>query len=245
MKNKLCICFIYFLILNFQIAYSQELKRITIKSPAHIGIKEVFQVLKDSPEIKQGLYKKYKYKKLIEEGYFTNNLKDSTWKEYAMTKQLVGEGKYTAGVKSGVWSYYSKGNILVQQYDYDKPELRYFDVKVERSIGNAPSVFPDTSSEIMPIFIGGTFYMQTYLSNNCMYPEGAFTFSKTAKVYINFVVDEDGNILDVKSLKPAGFGFDEEGIRLVSSMSKAFIPGMQKGKKVKVKFVIPINFDLN
>ena len=73
----------------------------------------------------------------------------------------------------------------------------------------------------------------------------AFKSSKTAKVYINFVVDEDGNILDVKSLKPAGFGFDEEGIRLVSSMSKAFIPGMQKGKKVKVKFVIPINFDLN
>ena len=87
--------------------------------------------------------------------------------------------------------------------------------------------------------------MQTYVSNNCMYPEGAFKSTKTAKVYINFVVDEDGNILDVKSLKPAGFGFDEEGIRLVSSMSKAFIPGMQKGKKVKVKFVIPINFDLN
>jgi TonB family protein len=245
MKNKLgvfCICFLF---LNLHIAYAQKLKTIKIKTPAHLGIKEEFQVLKDSPEIKQGFYKKYKYKKLIEEGFFTNNLKDSTWKEYAMTKQLVGEGKYTAGFKSGVWSYYSKGNKLVQQYNYEKPELQYFDVKVERSFGNAPSVFPDTSSEIMPIFIGGTFYMQTYLSNNCMYPEAAFKSSKTAKVYISFVVDEDGNIVELKSLKPAGFGFDEEGIRLVTSMSKAFIPGKQKGKKVKVKFVIPINFDLN
>lgn len=244
MKNKLGVSFIYFLILNFQIVYSQDLKRIKIKTPAHIGIKEEFQVLKDSPEIKHGFYKKYKYKKLIEEGFYTDNLKDSIWKEYAMTKQLVGEGWYTKGIKTGIWSYFSSNNKLVQKYNYDTRQLEYFDVKTERNIGNAPSLFPDTASETIPIFIGGTFYMQTYLSNNCTYPEGAFKASRTAKVYINFVVAKDGSIIEAKSMKPAGYGFDEEGVRLINSMSKAFIPGMQRGKSVKVKFVIPINFSL-
>jgi len=245
MKSIIYINIIWFLILNLHFVHAQELKTIKIKTPAHLGIKEEFQVLKDFPTIKQGFYKKYKYKKLIEEGYYTNNLKDSLWKEYAMSKILVGEGVYKSGIKSGVWSYYSQGNVLVQKYNYDKKLLEYFNVKVERSIGNAPPVFPDTSNETIPIFIGGTFYMQTYLSNNCMYPEAAFKASKTAKVYINFVVDKDGSIIDVNSLKPAGFGFDEEGVRLVTSMGKAFIPGRQKGENVKVKFVIPINFSLN
>jgi TonB family protein len=244
MKNILRIYFSVFLILNFSILYSQNLKTIKVKTPAHIGIKEVFQVKKDIPEVKHGYYKKYKYKKLIEDGFYKNNLKDSTWKEFAMTQQLVGEGKYAAGIKSGIWSYFSSNNKIVQKYNYDTYQLEYFDVTTERNIGNAPSVFPDTASETIPIFIGGTFYMQTYLSNYCTYPEGAFKASKTAKVYINFIVDKDGSIIEAKSMKPAGFGFDEEGVRLINSMNKAFIPGRQKGENVKVKFVIPINFSL-
>lgn len=223
---------------------AQKPTTITIKTPAPAKTKEVFQVQKENPAIKNGGYKKYKYKKLIESGYYRNNFKDSSWKIFSQNGTLIANGSYSKDNKTGVWNYFSKTGILVQQYDHDKDSLMYFDITEEKKYGNAPMVFPDTAMEQLPIFIGGTCYMFTLIENNLIYPKEAWLMERKAKVYIMFIVDTYGNTTDVKSEKKVGYGFDEEAIKMVSSFGKAWIPGIQKGKKVNVQYKLPIQYSM-
>jgi protein TonB len=62
-------------------------------------------------------------------------------------------------------------------------------------------------------------------------------------VFVNFVVDQNGNIADVKVLRGIGGGCDEEAIRVIKSMPK-WTPGKQNGRTVKVSFNVPISFTL-
>ena len=63
------------------------------------------------------------------------------------------------------------------------------------------------------------------------------------RVYVNFVVYEDGSIKDVKLLRGIGGGCDEEAIRVVKAMPK-WSAGKQRGKAVRVSYNLPINFTL-
>lgn len=106
---------------------------------------------------------------------------------------------------------------------------------------DAPSVF--TYVEQMPEYIGGQNEMFRYIKENLKYPEEALEEEREAKVYVKFVVDENGIITNVSSVRLAGYGFDEEAIRVVESMPE-WKPGKQNGKAVKVHFQIPIYFSI-
>lgn len=102
---------------------------------------------------------------------------------------------------------------------------------------------PIKIAEQMPEFRGGINAMYKYLGKNLNYPKYAREINEEAKVYVQFIVNKDGSISDVESLKKVGYGFDEEAIRVVKSMPK-WKPGKQGGKKVRVIYVLPINFTL-
>lgn len=106
---------------------------------------------------------------------------------------------------------------------------------------DAPSVF--TYVEQMPEYIGGQNEMFRYIKENLKYPEEALEEEREAKVYVKFVVDENGIITNVSSVRPAGYGFDEEAIKVVEAMPE-WKPGKQNGKAVKVHFQIPIYFSI-
>lgn len=105
----------------------------------------------------------------------------------------------------------------------------------------APSVF--TYVEQMPEYAGGETEMLLFIKENLKYPEEALEEGLEAKVYVKFVVDENGAISNVISVRPAGNGFDEEAIRVVESMPE-WKPGKQNGRAVKVHFQIPIRFSI-
>jgi protein TonB len=63
------------------------------------------------------------------------------------------------------------------------------------------------------------------------------------KVFVQFVIGKDGSISDVKVIKGIGAGCDEEAIRIVQS-SPAWNPGKQRGKPVKQRYTLPIQFKL-
>jgi protein TonB len=63
------------------------------------------------------------------------------------------------------------------------------------------------------------------------------------KVYIQFVVEKDGSITDVKIIRGLGSGLDEIAKKAVRKMPK-WEPGEQRGKPVRVRFVLPVNFTL-
>ncbi len=98
-----------------------------------------------------------------------------------------------------------------------------------------------TVVEHQPEFVGGMKALSAYVNNNLKYPEPARLAGVEGKVYLNFVVDKEGGIHDVKVLKGLGFGCDEAAIRLVAKMPK-WKPGSQDGKPVAVSYNIPIQF---
>jgi len=65
------------------------------------------------------------------------------------------------------------------------------------------------------------------------------------KVYLQFVINSDGSVTDVKIIRGLGnTSLDEEAIRVVKNMPK-WIPGKQNGKVVDVQFTLPIVFKLD
>lgn len=92
-----------------------------------------------------------------------------------------------------------------------------------------------------PVYDGGFDAMNAWLANKIRYPKLALENNVSGPVYIQFVVDEEGNISDAKVVRGIGFGCDEEALKAVQKMPK-WIPGKQQGKAVKVQFTIPVQF---
>ena len=97
--------------------------------------------------------------------------------------------------------------------------------------------------ENMPEFPGGSGALMKFLATNIKYPPYAKEAGIQGRVFINFVVETDGNITNVKVLRGIGGGCDEEAIRVVKNMPK-WSPGMQRGKPVRVSFNLPVKFTL-
>lgn len=83
-----------------------------------------------------------------------------------------------------------------------------------------------------------------YLSGNITYPEDAKEKGISGRVFIQFVIEKDGSVSNVKVMKGIGGGCDEEAVRVVKSMPK-WKPGKQKGKPVRVNYILPVSFKLD
>ncbi len=103
---------------------------------------------------------------------------------------------------------------------------------------------PLVSVDQMPQFPGGEREMLRFIKNNLRYPLSAQDNSVQGTVILNFVVNREGRIINLKVVKGIGFGCDEESIRVMEKMP-AWTPGKQRGQTVLVSFTMPIRFVLN
>lgn len=98
--------------------------------------------------------------------------------------------------------------------------------------------------ETMPEFPGGQQALFKYLSENVKYPAIAQENGIQGRVICQFVVNKDGAIVDVEVVRSGGDpSLDKEAIRVIKSMPK-WKPGKQRGKAVRVKYTVPVNFRL-
>ena len=97
--------------------------------------------------------------------------------------------------------------------------------------------------EQMPAFPGGMQELMVYLGKNIKYPTIAQENGTQGRVIIQFVVERDGTISDVRVARGVDPYLDKEAVRVVKSMPK-WIPGKQNGKAVRVKFTVPVMFRL-
>ncbi|MDP3462804.1 MAG: energy transducer TonB [Bacteroidales bacterium] len=100
-----------------------------------------------------------------------------------------------------------------------------------------------TVVESMPEFPGGAAKMMEFIAKNIKYPPMARESGIQGRVFVNFVVEPDGSVSNVKVLRGIGGGCDEEAIRVVNNMPK-WTPGRQRGKAVRVSFNLPVRFTL-
>ena len=94
--------------------------------------------------------------------------------------------------------------------------------------------------EEMPEYPGGEKEMFNFIFSNFNYPEGV---NACCKITIEFIVDKDGGIKNIKIVKGLEKMFDEEMLRVFNLMPK-WKPGRQRGKAVPVKMKYPINISL-
>ena len=62
-----------------------------------------------------------------------------------------------------------------------------------------------------------------------------------SRVVVSFVINENGQVTDPEVLRRVDKDLDKEAIRIIKSMSR-WIPGEHKGKKVKVRLTLPVQF---
>lgn len=100
-----------------------------------------------------------------------------------------------------------------------------------------------TFVEQMPEFPGGVNALLTYLRTNIEYPDSARVKNIQGKVFLRFVIDEEGNVTKPEVARRLHPLLDAEAIRVVQQMPK-WSPGKQNGKPVSVYFTLPIFFTL-
>jgi len=96
---------------------------------------------------------------------------------------------------------------------------------------------------ILPAPVGGDEAWMKFLKKNLRYPEQAIDAEKSGKVWISFIIEKDGSLTDIKVARGAGYGMDEEAMRVLKK-APAWTPGIQRGKPVRVQFTLPVNFSL-
>ncbi|MDX1348855.1 MAG: energy transducer TonB [Putridiphycobacter sp.] len=94
-------------------------------------------------------------------------------------------------------------------------------------------------AEVNPEFPGGEAEMAVFIRENFEYPEIAREMGEQGTVYVEFVVNKDGSIVDARVVKPVSPSIDKEALRVVKKMPK-WKPGEQAGKPVTVRYTIPI-----
>jgi protein TonB len=112
-------------------------------------------------------------------------------------------------------------------------------IAVEDTTENQPLV-----ADLQPEYPGGLAAMYSFLAKNLKYPNAARLKGIEGKVIVRFTIDTTGKLVDPKIVKDPGYGLGEEALRVLMLMPK-WKPGELKGKKVRVWYTLPINFELD
>lgn len=98
--------------------------------------------------------------------------------------------------------------------------------------------------ESLPEFKGGLEALNAYVIGELKYPSQARKMGIEGRVDVQFIVEKDGSVSDVKAVKGIGAGCDTEAVRVIQN-APPFQPGTQQGKPVRVQMILPILFQLD
>ena len=115
------------------------------------------------------------------------------------------------------------------------------DVQVEEEEDDEPINFYVVEQK--PEFPGGESALYKFIAEHTKYPEPAKENGITGTVWVQFIIDKDGKVTNVKVVRSVDPYLDKEAERVVKSMPK-WKPASQRGKPVRVIFQVPIRFEL-
>ena len=114
-------------------------------------------------------------------------------------------------------------------------------LRATEPLGVAPEPKVLTYAEQMPRFAGGEVALHRYLASQIKYPAQAWQRGQSGQVVVQFIVDEQGRVLEPIVVKTTAADFNEEARRLVWLMLR-WEPGREKGQPVRVRCTLPIVF---
>jgi len=111
-----------------------------------------------------------------------------------------------------------------------------------RTANSGDKVYESVETE--PEFPGGMRAFYEFLAKTIRYPADARKDKIQGKVFVQFIIEKDGSVSDVKAVRGPGHGLGEEAARAIT-LSPKWHPGIQNGKEVRVEYTVPVNFTLD
>ena len=102
---------------------------------------------------------------------------------------------------------------------------------------------PVTICEIMPAYDGGLDALYEFIKRKVRYPASARRLGIEGTVYVSFVVNSEGKVVDVKTVRGISAECDKEAERVISLLSQ-WKSGVQNHRPVSVRMTLPIKFQL-
>jgi periplasmic protein TonB len=119
-----------------------------------------------------------------------------------------------------------------------------FEEPVEAVVGDGDEDKIFTIVEQQPEYAGGLEAMYKFIYKAYKYPSSARRMGVEGTVFVSFVVDKEGKISQVQTIKGISADCDKEAIRVIQLMPP-WKPGKQNGRPVSVRFVLPIKLKLD
>lgn len=151
-------------------------------------------------------------------------------------RRSLGKAALVAGVSLAVSSLTATAGNNISRADFPQDHVIH-DLDTMRRT----EVFGHT--EQMPYFQGGDAALMKYLSENVQYPPEAVKDRVQGRVVVQFLVEKDGSVGEVKVVRSVREDLDDEAVRVVKTLPK-FFPGRLNGKAVAVWYTLPVTFVL-
>jgi TonB family protein len=180
--------------------------------------------------------------------------KDGSLSDISITRNVKGSGlgeeakrllslakKWKSGVKNGEKVRVNRRLNITFSLENNNPDLKIklFSPPLPE---NLDAVYTLNHNQAEPA--NGVKEFERFLNKNLQYPAGALNKDLEKVVLVNFVVDKDGSLTNIKVLRPGGFGFDEEITRLLA-MSPKWLSGSINEIPVKSSKTMAFKFTAN
>ena len=185
-----------------------------IKNPEPAAGEELIRVLSKGSNFDPSLAGKYILPVVLQEG----------------TQQISDNDKQIEKVKG----YTGLSKIVIVYYSGSRADT-------SKSTDN--SVYDFSNVEKLPEFPGGMKKFYDYVGRTFNYPAEAKKEGVNGRLIVQFVVETDGSLTDIKVMRDLGKGTGEEAVRVLQSSPK-WTPATHKGKNVRVLYTLPIQLNI-
>ncbi len=165
----------------------------------------------------------------------------------------IGNNVHAAGLPEFISDAVGNVTLTMPQINKDVAMTPSAEIDNYSTTAKADTVVSDNASsdgnayavvDKMPSFVGGYQGLNQFLALNMKYPDNAFKNKVQGKVFVAFVIEKDGSVVEAEVVRSADPELDAEALRVINAMPK-WNPGINKGKPVRVKYTLPISFKLN
>ena len=171
-------------------------------------------------------------------GYFKFYLPDSlTAKDVILRPSSNAEE-----LLNNIYSVVSPIKIPIDDFPFKKSVMLY---KYNSDDQPKPVISSKLITQLttQPVFAGGEIALLKFLQKNIQYPQMERDNDIQGLVSLRFMIDEHGEIKDIKLIKSCSRGLDKEAVRVVKMMPK-WQPAMYYNKPVRVYYTLPVEFKI-
>jgi TonB family protein len=162
--------------------------------------------------------------------------------DYHTNGNLATSGHYVNNKKDGLWYIYNESYKTITKYKFHLDSL-LSTIDIDSLTKENEKIKHDTTGETDASYPGCIVQLRSFISSNFKLPQRTISLRKGGTVNVRFAIDTSGNVKDIALVHSVEFAFDEEAMRVISTMKK-WNPASDKGKKINAFRIQPITVSM-